>query len=233
VLYRRLVDELADSLASSEGITRKGLILAFLTKFKQVCNHPDQLAGAGIYAEEDSGKMRRLREICEEIREKRERVLIFTQFREMVGPLDVFCGRVFGKPGVRLHGGTAVSTRRELVEKFQNENEYVPYFVLSVKAGGVGLNLTAANHVVHFDRWWNPAVERQAEDRAFRIGQARTVVVHKFVCKGTVEEKIDEMIEGKKELSEKVLSAGTEKWITEMSNERIMDMFTLTLQGVE
>jgi non-specific serine/threonine protein kinase len=150
----------------------------------------------------------------------------------MVGPLDDFCKTVFGKPGVQLHGGTPVSKRKELVEIFQNEDEYVPYFVLSVKAGGVGLNLTAANHVVHFDRWWNPAVERQAEDRAFRIGQKRAVVVHPFVCKGTVEEKIDEMIESKKELSEKVLSAGTESWITEMSNERIRDMFKLTLTGV-
>ena len=232
VLYKGLVDDLADALAGTEGIKRKGLILSFLLKFKQVCNHPDQLAGAWPFLEEDSGKMQRLRELCEEIHEKRERVLIFTQFREMVGPLDDFCKTVFGKPGVQLHGGTPVSKRKERVEIFQNEDEYVPYFVLSVKAGGVGLNLTAANHVVHFDRWWNPAVERQAEDRAFRIGQKRAVVVHPFVCKGTVEEKIDEMIESKKELSEKVLSAGTESWITEMSNEQIRDMFKLTLTGV-
>lgn len=232
VLYQGLVDDLSEALASAEGIKRKGLILAFLLKFKQVCNHPDQLAGSGHFPEEDSGKMQRLRELCEEIREKRERVLVFTQFREMVGPLDDFCRSIFQKPGVQLHGGTAVAKRREHVARFQNEDEYVPYFVLSVKAGGLGLNLTAASHVIHFDRWWNPAVERQAEDRAFRIGQKRNVVVHKFVCKGTVEEKIDEMIESKKALSEKILSSGAEAWITEMSNERIREMFKLTLKEV-
>jgi len=230
VLYQGLVDALSEALASAEGIKRKGLILSFLLKFKQVCNHPDQLAGSGHFPEEDSGKMQRLRELCEEIREKRERVLVFTQFREMVGPLDDFCRSIFEKPGVQLHGGTAVSKRRERVARFQSEDEYVPYFVLSVKAGGLGLNLTAASHVIHFDRWWNPAVERQAEDRAFRIGQKRNVVVHRFVCKGTVEEKIDEMIESKKALSEKILSAGAESLITEMSNEQIREMFKLTLK---
>ena len=233
VLYQGLVDDLSEALTSAEGIKRKGLILAFLLKFKQVCNHPDQLAGSGQFLEEDSGKMKRLRELCEEICEKRERVLVFTQFREMVGPLDDFCRSIFEKPGVQLHGGTAVAKRKERVARFQNEDEYVPYFVLSVKAGGVGLNLTAATHVIHFDRWWNPAVERQAEDRAFRIGQKHNVVVHKFVCKGTVEEKIDEMIESKKALSEKILSVGAESWITEMSNERIREMFKLTLKEVE
>ena len=200
-------------------------------KFKQVCNHPDQVAGSGRFREEDSGKLQRLREICESIYEKRERVLIFTQFREMVGPLNDFLKSVFGRPGVQLHGGTAVGKRKEIVATFQNEDEYVPYFVLSLKAGGVGLNLTAANHVIHFDRWWNPAVEKQAEDRAFRIGQKRSVVVHKFECKGTVEERIDDMIESKIELSEKLLSSGAESWITEMSNDQIREMFTLTLTG--
>jgi len=231
VLYLRFVNDLSDAVQESEGLQRKGLILSFLMKFKQVCNHPDQVAGSGRFREEDSGKLQRLREICESIHEKRERVLVFTQFREMVGPLDDFLKSVFGRPGVQLHGGTAVGKRKERVAAFQNADEYVPYFVLSLKAGGVGLNLTAANHVVHFDRWWNPAVERQAEDRAFRIGQQRSVVVHKFVCKGTVEEKIDDMIESKIELSEKLLSSGAESWITEMSNEQIREMFTLTLTG--
>jgi len=231
VLYQRFLDELSDSVLQSDGMKRKGLILSFLMKFKQVCNHPDQVAGSGRFREEDSGKLQRLREICESIYEKRERVLIFTQFREMVGPLNDFLKSVFGRPGVQLHGGTAVGKRKEIVATFQNEDEYVPYFVLSLKAGGVGLNLTAANHVIHFDRWWNPAVEKQAEDRAFRIGQKRSLVVHKFVCKGTVEERIDDMIESKIELSEKLLSSGAESWITEMSNDQIREMFTLTLTG--
>lgn len=231
VLYRRFVNDLTAAVLDSEGMKRKGMILSFLMKFKQVCNHPDQVAGSGRFLEEDSGKLQRLREICESIHEKRERALIFTQFREMVGPLDDFLKSVFGRPGVQLHGGTAVGKRKEIVAAFQNENAYVPYFVLSLKAGGVGLNLTAANHVIHFDRWWNPAVEKQAEDRAFRIGQKRSVVVHKFVCKGTVEEKIDDMIESKIELSQRLLSSGAESWITEMSNDQIREMFTLTLTG--
>jgi non-specific serine/threonine protein kinase len=233
VLYQGLVADLARSLDNAEGIQRKGLVLSFLLKFKQLCNHPDQLTGAGPFAEDDSGKFARLRELCEAVREKRERVLVFTQFREMVGPLDDFCRSIFGQPGVQLHGGTGVAKRKQLVAAFQSADTYVPYFVLSVKAGGLGLNLTAANHVVHFDRWWNPAVERQAEDRAFRIGQKRNVMVHKFVCKGTVEEKIDAMIAGKKELANQVLAAGTETWLTEMSNEQLRNLFTLTLKAEE
>ncbi|MFZ3046550.1 MAG: DEAD/DEAH box helicase [Desulfatirhabdiaceae bacterium] len=232
LLYRQLVKNLAQSLEESEGIQRKGLILTYLLKFKQVCNHPDQFAGSGRFLEEDSGKLMRLREICEDIHARRERVLIFTQFREMVDPLDRFLHSVFGRPGIQLHGGTAVAKRKALVEQFQNENAYIPYFVLSTKAGGVGLNLTAANHVVHFDRWWNPAVEKQAEDRAFRIGQKRNVIVHPFVCKGTVEERIDEMIEKKKELSDNLLASGGEAWITELSDQEIRNLFTLTLTGV-
>ena len=231
ILYQRYVDDLSDAVMDSEGMKRKGLILSFLMKFKQVCNHPDQIAGTGRFQEADSGKLQRLREICESIHEKRERVLIFTQFREMVGPIDDFLKSVFGRQGLQLHGGTAVGKRKEVVAAFQNENDYIPYFVLSLKAGGVGLNLTAANHVIHFDRWWNPAVEKQAEDRAFRIGQKRSVVVHKFICKGTVEEKIDDMIESKVELSRNLLSSSAESWITEMSNDQIRKMFTLTLTG--
>ncbi len=230
VLYKALVDSLSAMLASADGIKRKGLILGYLTKFKQVCNHPDHFAGTGKFREADSGKLQKLAEICSEILEKRERVLVFTQFREIVEPLDRFLSQQFERKGVCLHGGTRLAGRREAVAAFQDDKRYVPYFVLSVKAGGVGLNLTAANHVVHFDRWWNPAVERQAEDRAFRIGQKRTVVVHRFVSKGTIEEKIDKMVEEKKELSEKVLVGGNESWITEMSDERIRDMFKFGLQ---
>lgn len=233
VIYRGLVSELSGAVSSQSGMKRRGMILGYLMKFKQLCNHPDQLSGEGGFKERDSGKLTRLRDLCESIHEKRERVVVFTQFREMVGPLDDFLFEIFGRGGATLHGGTNVGKRKAAVARFQNQSEYVPYFVLSLKAGGVGLNLTAANHVVHFDRWWNPAVEKQAEDRTFRIGQKRNVVVHKFVCRGTVEEKIDSMIEEKKELAERVLSAGAEKLITEMSDRELHDMFALTLNDQE
>ena len=170
-------------------------------RFKQICNHPSQWLGDGAWAEDDSGKWARLRELAEVIAARQEKVLVFTQFREMTAPLAAFLGGVFGRPGLVLHGETAVKKRAgRWCRRFQ-EDEAVPFFVLSLKAGGTGLNLTAASHVVHFDRWWNPAVENQATDRAFRIGQTKNVLVHKFVCRGTVEEKIDELIESKKQLS--------------------------------
>jgi non-specific serine/threonine protein kinase len=228
VLYQKLVDDLRTTIESTEGIQRKGLILSSLMKFKQLCNHPAQYLGTGVYEESESGKFGRLREICETIHEKRERVLVFTQFREITEPLAVFLRGIFGKQGLVLHGGTPVGKRKDLVERFQGE-DYVPSMVLSLKAGGVGLNLTAANHVIHFDRWWNPAVEDQATDRAFRIGQKKNVIVHKFITTGTIEEKIDVMIEGKMKLSKEVIQSGSEAWITEMSNEQLMDMFTLTI----
>ena len=200
VLYQKLVDDLRRTIEQAEGIQRKGLILSSLMKFKQLCNHPDQYLGTGAFDENESGKFARLREICETIHEKRERVLVFTQFREITDPLSEFLRGIFQRQGLVLHGGTPVGKRKEIVARFQDD-EYVPYMVLSLKAGGVGLNLTAANHVIHFDRWWNPAVENQATDRAFRIGQKKNVIVHKFITKGTVEEKIDQMIEGKLKLS--------------------------------
>jgi non-specific serine/threonine protein kinase len=203
-LYQQAVKELAEQLEDAEGIRRKGYVLAFLMRFKQICNHPSQWLGDGAWAEADSGKWARLRELGEVIAAKQEKALVFTQFREVTAPLASFLGGVFGRPGLVLHGATEVKKRRELVRRFQ-EDESVPFFVLSLKAGGSGLNLTAASHVVHFDRWWNPAVENQATDRAFRIGQAKNVLVHKFVCRGTVEEKIDELIESKKKLSSELL----------------------------
>ncbi len=228
VLYKRLADELIARLNAVQGIQRRGIILAYIQKFKQACNHSDQLSGAGDYAESGSGKFGRLREICEELRDRRERVLVFTQFREMIEPLDRFLFEVYGRPGVRLHGGTSLRGREKAVNTFQG-SDYVPFFILSLKAGGTGLNLTAATHVVHFDRWWNPAVETQAEDRAYRIGQKKNVVVHKFICKGTLEEKIDEIIESKRQTAEKVLSASGEKWITEMSNDELREMISLRI----
>ena len=231
VLYQDLVNDLKDALANSEGgIQRKGLVLASLLKFKQICNHPDQYlgsSGSGGYAEKESGKFQRLREICETICEKREKVLIFTQFKEITAHLADFLEDVFGHKGLVLHGSVPVKKRKEMVERFQSD-EYCPFFILSIKAGGTGLNLTAANHVIHFDRWWNPAVENQATDRAFRIGQKKSVLVHKFITEGTIEEKIATMLEAKKKLSEDVLSDSSEaSFITEMNDKELINLFSL------
>jgi non-specific serine/threonine protein kinase len=228
VLYNKLVNELKIKLESvGDGIDRKGLVLSSLMKFKQICNHPDQYLGQNYYAEEESGKYTRLREICETIAGKRERVLIFTQFKEIAGPLKDFLETVFQCPGLVLHGATAVNKRKELVAEFQGR-KYVPFMVLSLKAGGVGLNLTSANHVIHFDRWWNPAVENQATDRAFRIGQLKNVIVHKFITKGTIEEKIDLMIEDKTKLLQEIMPDVQENWLTEMDNKQLLDLFRLS-----
>src|SRR5262249_50269446 len=159
-----------------------------------ICNHPSHWLGDGSFDPDASGKFRRLGEICDTIAAKQEKVLVFTQFREMVDPLAAYLASIFGRPGVTLHGETEVRRRKAICDRFQDDPR-VPSFVLSLKAGGTGLNLTAASHVVHFDRWWNPAVEDQATDRAFRIGQKKNVLVHKFVCRGTVEERIDRIIE--------------------------------------
>ncbi len=229
-LYQQAVGELAEQLAEADGIGRKGLVLAFLMRFKQICNHPSQWLGDGAWAEDDSGKWARLRELCEVIAAKQEKALIFTQFRETTAPLASFLGGVFGRSGLVLHGEIAVQKRQELVRRFQ-EDEAIPFFVLSLKAGGSGLNLTAASHVVHFDRWWNPAVENQATDRAFRIGQTKNVLVHKFVCRGTVEEKIDELIESKKQLSAELLEGGGELNLTELKDEDLLRLVALDLNA--
>jgi non-specific serine/threonine protein kinase len=228
VLYGQEVKNLAEALKEQqEGIKRRGLILSALIRFKQICNHPDQSLGDGDYAEERSGKFVRLREIIEEIASRQEKVLIFTQFREMSGPLTDFLATLFGRPGLVLHGGTPVAERKKLVDLFQHENG-PPFFVLSLKAGGTGLNLTAASHVIHFDRWWNPAVENQATDRAFRIGQKKNVVVHKFVCKGTVEEKIDILIKAKAGLATELLE-GAETMLTEMDDAALLRLVALDI----
>jgi len=229
-LYQQAVKELAETIENAEGIQRKGAVLAFLMRFKQICNHPSQWLGDGAWAERDSGKWARLRELCEVIAAKQEKALIFTQFREVTAPLAAFLGELFGRPGLVLHGQTEVKKRRELVRRFQ-EDESVPFFVLSLKAGGFGLNLTAASHVVHFDRWWNPAVENQATDRAFRIGQTKNVLVHKFVCRGTVEEKIDELIESKQHLSKELLEGGAELNLTELRDEELLKLVALDLNA--
>ena len=183
-----------------------------------------------LYAESDSGKFEMLRSLCETIYEKRERVLVFTQFKEITTALSKFLSGIFGAEGFVLHGGTSIAKRNKMVEEFQSD-KYIPYMVISVKAGGTGLNLTNANHVIHFDRWWNPAVENQATDRAFRIGQTKNVMVHKLVCRGTIEAKIDELIESKKTLAQNVIGAESgESWITEMDNDQLMKLLTLEEQ---
>ncbi len=227
-LYEQAVQDLAESLEESEGIQRKGVVLAMLMRLKQICNHPSQWLNDQAWAEEDSGKWARLREIAEVVAARQEKMLVFTQFREMTGPLAAFLGQVFGRSGLVLHGETAVKHRKALVQRFQ-EDEAVPFFVLSLKAGGSGLTLTAASHVVHVDRWWNPAVENQATDRAFRIGQKKNVVVHKFICRGTVEEKIDRLIESKRGLSDELLAGGGEINLTEMKNDELLRLVALDL----
>lgn len=229
-IYAKLVDQLAKMLADKEmePIKRQGLVLGFLLKFKQVCNHPSHWSGDGTWAPADSGKFTRLAEICGELAEKRERALVFTQFQETCDPLARFLSTVFGRDGLILHGGTSVKKRPQLVEAFQQPGG-PPFMVISVKAGGTGLNLTAASHVIHFDRWWNPAVENQATDRAFRIGQKNNVMVHKFVCQGTIEQRIDALIEEKMALAQDLIGdgSGAEKLLTQMSSAELLDFVKL------
>jgi hypothetical protein len=229
-MYQQLVDELAEKLKPIDddaGIQRRGIVLAYLMRLKQVCNHPSQVTGEGDYQPQHSGKFKRLGELCEELAQRQEKVLVFSQFREITAPLAEYLAGIFGRPGVVLHGGTSVGKRRELVEAFQREDG-PPFFVLSLKAGGTGLNLTAASHVIHFDRWWNPAVENQATDRAFRIGQKKNVFVHKFVCQGTVEDRIDALIAEKTGIVKELLDdAGGEKMLTEMNNDQLLRFVSL------
>jgi len=229
-LYQQTVDELERAVTGkAQGIERRGLVLAYLMRLKQICNHPAHWLGEGAWDEKGSGKLARLRELVEPVAARQEKLLLFTQFREATGPLAAFLADLFGRPGLVLHGSTPVGARGGLVKRFQDDPA-VPFFVLSVKAGGSGLNLTAASHVVHFDRWWNPAVEDQATDRAYRIGQHRNVLVHKLVCRGTVEERIDRLIEDKQALARDVLTGGGETLLTELSDTELMAMVALDLR---
>jgi superfamily II DNA or RNA helicase len=228
-LYAQAVDDLTRRLGDTEGIQRRGIVLGFLMRLKQICNHPSQWLGDNSWAEEDSGKLARLRDIAEVMAARQEKALVFTQFKETTAPLAAFLGAVFGRSGLVLHGETEVKARKDLVRRFQEDDD-VPFFVLSVKAGGAGLNLTAASHVIHFDRWWNPAVENQATDRAFRIGQTKNVLVHKFICCGTVEEKIDKMIEQKTQLAGDFLGgSGADMMLTEMKDDELLKLVALDL----
>jgi len=225
-LYEELVEEAEERIKEAAGIERHGVILATLSKLKQVCNHPAHLLGDGSELEGRSGKLTRLTEMNEEILASGERCVLFTQFAVMGGLLREHLQDQFGREVLFLHGGTPKRKRDAMVARFQSEGDAPSIFVLSLKAGGTGLNLTAANHVFHFDRWWNPAVENQATDRAFRIGQTRRVQVYKFVCAGTLEERIDAMIERKRSIAEDIVGSG-ESWITDLSDDEIHHMLAL------
>ena len=230
-LYEAVVKDTLEKVESSEGIERRGLVLAMLMKLKQVCNHPAHFLGDGSALAGRSGKLARLAEMLEEVQSIGDRALVFTQFSEMGEMLRKYLGETLGGGVQFLHGGTPQKQRERMVARFQEEEDAPGIFILSLKAGGTGLNLTRANHVFHFDRWWNPAVENQATDRAFRIGQRRDVQVHKFVCLGTLEERIDDLIESKRALAENVLGTG-EAWLTELSTDQLRDLLALRRDAV-
>jgi superfamily II DNA or RNA helicase len=230
-LYQQAVETLARELQNAEGMNRRGLVLSFLTRLKQICNHPSHWLRDGRWDPGDSGKLERLGALADEIAARQDKVLVFTQFKEMTEPLSAFLAARFGRPGLVLSGETAVARRQKLVEQFQAEDG-PPFFVLSLRAGGTGLTLTAASHVIHFDRWWNPAVEDQATDRAFRIGQKKNVLVHKLICRGTLEERIDALIESKRDLSRQIVESEGDGGaaLTELSNEEILRLVSLDLR---
>ena len=230
-LYAAVLRDLERDVDESEGIGRRGKSLALLTKLKQVCNHPAQFAKDRSSIAGRSGKLSRLEEMLEEVLDVGDRALIFTQFAEMGELLVRRLSERFGREVLFLHGGVPKHQRDAMVERFQ-EDDGPALFVLSLKAGGSGLNLTRANHVFHFDRWWNPAVENQATDRAFRIGQTKNVQVHKFLCAGTLEERIDELIERKRAVAEHVIGTG-EGWLTELSADRLRELVALSPEAVE
>lgn len=227
-LYEHTVRRLQTALATVDAMARRGLVLQTLLRLKQICNHPSQLSGDGLYKPADSGKFLRLAEIVDELAARQEKVLIFTQFREIIEPLEAYLATIFGRSGVVLHGGVSVHKRQALVEYFQSDDG-PPFFILSLRAGGTGLNLTAASHVIHFDRWWNPAVENQATDRAFRIGQRRNVLVHKFITSGTIEERIDTMLADKRQFAENIVSSDSEINLTELPDEELLRLVRLDI----
>lgn len=230
-LYQAIVNDVEQELDAASGIQRKGLIFATLVKLKQVCNHPAHLLGDNSAIQGRSGKLNRLKEMLEEVILEDDKALVFTQFTEMGEIIKKYLQETFAVEVPFLHGGVAKKNRDIMVERFQNNHGRLPVFLLSLKAGGTGLNLTAANHVFHFDRWWNPSVENQATDRVFRIGQKKNVQVHKFICQGTFEEKIDEMLERKKEIAEGVIGTG-EDWITELDTDQLKELFALRKNAV-
>jgi len=229
-LYQATVDDMLAQIAEADDKQRRGLVLATMAKLKQVCNHPAHLLKDGSRLPGRSGKLERLEEVCAEVLEQGEKALVFTQYAEFGSMLQPYLATRLERPVLWLHGGTAKQARDDLVQHFQDDTEPA-IFLLSLKAAGTGLTLTAANHVVHVDRWWNPAVEDQATDRAFRIGQTRNVQVRKFICVGTVEERVDEMIERKKALADSIVGTG-EEWLTELSVAELRDVLRLSPDAV-
>jgi SNF2 family DNA or RNA helicase len=229
-LYQAVVDEMLEKAAQAEGIERSGIILAALMKLKQVCNHPAHLLKDRSDLNGRSGKLARLEEILAEALAEGDRALCFTQFAEFGHLLRGHLQERLGREVLFLHGGTPKSARDEMVQRFQSAGG-PPVFVLSLKAGGTGLNLTAANHVIHFDRWWNPAVEDQATDRAFRIGQRKNVQVRKLTCVGTLEERIDTLIAQKKDLADRIVGTG-EAWLTELDTVQLRELVSLSADAV-
>ena len=229
-LYQAVVDDMLERIELSEGMERRALVLTTMLKLKQVCNHPAQFLKDGSRFANRSGKLARIEELITEILDEGERVLCFTQFTELGDMLRRHLEARFHREVLWLHGGTTKTARDGMVSHFQSDGG-PPIFLLSIKAGGTGLNLTAASHVIHFDRWWNPAVENQATDRAYRIGQHRTVQVRTFICAGTLEERIDEMIERKRALAERVVGSG-EGWLTELSTAALRDIISLSADAV-
>jgi SNF2-related domain/SNF2 Helicase protein/Helicase conserved C-terminal domain len=229
-LYQAVVDDMLRRIDEADGIARKGLVLTAMLRLKQVCNHPAQFLGDGSALPGRSGKLERAGEILDEVLDSGERALVFTQFSEMGSLLVDYLSAHLGCRISYLHGGVPRGQRDTMVAEFQDPTIDVPVMVLSLKAGGTGLNLTAANHVIHFDRWWNPAVENQATDRAFRIGQRKDVLVRKLVCAGTLEDRIDQLIASKRDLAERVVGAG-EGWLTELSTDDLADVLRLSAQA--
>jgi SNF2 family DNA or RNA helicase len=232
-LYQAVLREAETRMESAEGMKRRGSILDTLTKLKQACNHPRQLLGDNSAITGRSGKLARLQELFDEILPAGDRVLVFSQFAEMGAILQQHVQETYGLETPFLHGGVTRKQRDRMVERFQNDPDGPQVFVLSLKAGGSGLNLPRANHVIHYDRWWNPAVENQATDRAFRIGQTRDVHVHKLICAGTLEDRIDLMIEIKQETADQVVGTTSERWLTELSNAELRDVLALSANPVD
>jgi len=230
-LYEAVVRDMLEQIESADGIKRKGLVLSSLTKLKQICNHPAHFLGDHSSLANRSGKLARLEEMLDEVIAADDHALVFTQYAEWGRELQTYLREHLGKDVLFLHGGTPRHIRDRLVNRFQNDRRGPPIFILSLKAGGTGLNLTRASHVFHYDRWWNPAVEQQATDRAFRIGQTRNVQVHKYISSGTMEERIDDMIESKRQLAEQIVGAG-ESWLTELSTNELRELFELRREAV-
>jgi SNF2 family DNA or RNA helicase len=231
-LYEAVVKEVERTLEEAKGMQRRGLILATLMKLKQICNHPRQfLQDNSNFTSERSQKLTRLTEMLEEIFAAGESLLIFTQFTEIGAALDKYLSQAHGYSTCYLHGGTSRKQRERMINAFQDSESEPSAFILSLKAGGVGINLTRANHVFHFDRWWNPAVEDQATDRAHRIGQVRRVQVHKFVCIGTIEDRIDRLLTEKLALADKIVGSGDE-WIVGLSTDELRDYLALSKEAV-